>query len=162
VQANDKLLGKMARLCGEIPPSWKGYWESREKLRNMSTFWGFPLLSIFSLTDFLAQLSLMRSESPMGTGNLDLNTILVKKNTRIRKRDPRRPIFRVPSFHVQDRSWMSWSAKRRRSIGASVVCSCESGKLGSNCQTANIASWSSKRLSVSASSPTKLGKSHEV
>ncbi|KAG6844384.1 hypothetical protein H0H87_007288 [Tephrocybe sp. NHM501043] len=33
---NDTLLGAMATLCGEVPASWKTYWHSRDKLRNMN------------------------------------------------------------------------------------------------------------------------------
>jgi len=29
------LLGRMATLCGEISPEWKGYWDSRERLRSL-------------------------------------------------------------------------------------------------------------------------------
>jgi serine/threonine protein kinase len=31
----NSLLGKMAMLCGEVPPEWKGYWDSRERLRSL-------------------------------------------------------------------------------------------------------------------------------
>ncbi|CAA7261710.1 unnamed protein product [Cyclocybe aegerita] len=33
---NDALLGAMATLCGEVPREWRSYWDSRERLRNMS------------------------------------------------------------------------------------------------------------------------------
>ena len=31
----NSLLGRIAMLCGEIPPDWKGYWDSLEQLRNL-------------------------------------------------------------------------------------------------------------------------------
>ncbi|KAG6920138.1 hypothetical protein DXG01_004904 [Tephrocybe rancida] len=33
---NDALLGAMATLSGEVPDSWRSYWHSRERLRDMS------------------------------------------------------------------------------------------------------------------------------
>ncbi|GJE84423.1 kinase-like protein [Phanerochaete sordida] len=33
---NDALLGKMAKLCGEVPAAWQTYWASRERLRNLA------------------------------------------------------------------------------------------------------------------------------
>lgn len=32
---NDALLGKMAKLCGEVPAAWQTYWASKERLRNL-------------------------------------------------------------------------------------------------------------------------------
>lgn len=34
VQPNSYLLSKMARLCGEVPPTWRKYWESQDDLRS--------------------------------------------------------------------------------------------------------------------------------
>ncbi|KAJ7727044.1 hypothetical protein B0H14DRAFT_551206 [Mycena olivaceomarginata] len=31
----DALLGAMATKCGEIPSSWRAYWDSRQKLRSL-------------------------------------------------------------------------------------------------------------------------------
>lgn len=33
--ANDALLENMVKLCGEIPPSWTAYFNSRRELANL-------------------------------------------------------------------------------------------------------------------------------
>ena len=45
------LLGKMATLCGEVPSSWKSYWESKKELRTMCTYFKAFILNIFALAD---------------------------------------------------------------------------------------------------------------
>ncbi|KIM47136.1 hypothetical protein M413DRAFT_23398 [Hebeloma cylindrosporum] len=35
VLPNASLLGRIATFCGEIPPSWRNYWNSREELRGL-------------------------------------------------------------------------------------------------------------------------------
>ncbi|KIM38570.1 hypothetical protein M413DRAFT_75846, partial [Hebeloma cylindrosporum] len=36
VQPNALLLGKLARFCGEVPRSWRGYWESQKVLHDLT------------------------------------------------------------------------------------------------------------------------------
>ena len=35
VVATDASLASMVVLCGEVPPEWRSYWDSRDQLRDM-------------------------------------------------------------------------------------------------------------------------------
>ena len=107
--------------------SWERWRGSAAKYHHLGKATGSPernfaawvrtgvfTLNIPASADLLAQLSLRRLL--MGTGNLDLNITLLKRNTRIRKRDPRRPIFQSfsSSFVSCSRSTLDVGQARKK------------------------------------------------